>query len=411
VSHVKKKLLAALLVIAFAGLLALTATTASATMTRSTRCTNCHTGADIPVTATLLSTSATGATYSVSAPGASGIAVFNGTVRVGSNIPGSSGEFTVAFGATYTIYGVGGPGEADGIGSTTVSPVAPTPSDTTAPTTTSNATASYVSAASITLTPADNAGGSGVAATYYTIDGGTQASGTTIDVSGVGPHTIEFWSVDVAGNIEGRSSASFTITAPPVLDTTAPVTTSDAGSTYVSAATILLTATDNAGGSGVAATYYTIDGGTQASGTTIDVSGVGSHTITFWSVDAAGNVESATTATFEITAPAPEPTTSITIKSSSASVRQEHSVRLSGVLSPAKHDVKVSLYVQRPGSSRWTLVSRVSVGSHGSWKASYAPHDHGDYRFQVRFTSGGVTIVSDTITVTSVASSRERSDD
>ncbi|MHB8705315.1 MAG: OmpL47-type beta-barrel domain-containing protein, partial [Coriobacteriia bacterium] len=121
----------------------------------------------------------------------------------------------------------------------------------------------------------------------------------------LGSHTIEFWSVDVAGNAETHKTVSFTITAPVVLDTTAPVTTSDAKTTYVSSATVKLTATD--AGSGVAATYYKLDGGAQTSGTTVSVTALGSHTIEFWSVDVAGNAETHKTVSFTITAPAPAP--------------------------------------------------------------------------------------------------------
>jgi 5-hydroxyisourate hydrolase-like protein (transthyretin family) len=111
--------------------------------------------------------------------------------------------------------------------------------------------------------------------------------------------------VDAAGNVEARKSATFTITVP---DTTAPVTTSDAQATYVSSAAIKLSATDNVG---VTATYFTLDGGAQTSGTTINVAAAGSHTIQFWSVDAAGNVEARKSATFTITIPLPVGTMTI----------------------------------------------------------------------------------------------------
>ena len=54
-----------------------------------------------------------------------------------------------------------------------------------------------------------------------------------------------------------------------------------------------LSASDAA--SGVVATYYTIDAGGQQTyaGSAFSVSGDGTHAITFWSVDAAGNVENA----------------------------------------------------------------------------------------------------------------------
>ena len=95
--------------------------------------------------------------------------------------------------------------------------------------------------------------------------------------------------------------------APAQLDTTAPITASDAKTTYVSEATIALTATDNSGGSGVAHTYYVLDGAAQVEGTSASITTTGTHTIEFWSVDASNNVEMPhNTAAFTVVAnPAP----------------------------------------------------------------------------------------------------------
>jgi hypothetical protein len=86
------------------------------------------------------------------------------------------------------------------------------------------------------------------------------------------------------------------------------VTTSDAKTTYVSSAVVKLAATDNLG---VTYAYFTIDGGAQTSGTTINVTAAGSHTIQFWSVDAAGNVEVKHSATFTIIVPVPTGTMAV----------------------------------------------------------------------------------------------------
>jgi len=294
-----------LAVLAIFGLMAAFASTAQAFPSKTSLCTNCHSGANVPVTATLASINAATATYNVSSPSAGAIAVFSGATRI-AVFSATSGQFAVAPGATYSILAVRGPGTGDGIGSTSVSPVAPVV-DVTAPATTSNAKATYVSSATIKLTATD--AGSGVAATYYKLDGAAQVAGTTIATSAIGSHTIEFWSVDVAGNTETpHKNASFTITAP-VPDTTAPTTASDALAKYYYSAAIHLTATDNDGGSGVAHTYYILDSAAQAEGTTVNVSTAGAHTVEYWSVDASANVESPRrNASFEVTIPATPPT-------------------------------------------------------------------------------------------------------
>ena len=99
--------------------------------------------------------------------------------------------------------------------------------DTAAPVTTSNAVASYVSMAAITLSATD--AGSGVATTYYKLDGGAQVAGTSVVTSALGAHTLQFWSVDKAGNIETAKTVNFTVTAPVPAATTAPATASPTG--------------------------------------------------------------------------------------------------------------------------------------------------------------------------------------
>ncbi len=290
----KKRLFVPVAAVALVGLMASFATTASAFPTKTQACTGCHSGTNIAVTTTLATTVGTTATYNFSATGADSVVVFDGATKIFTL--GASGQFSVATGKTYTIYAVAGPGTGDGIGSKTISPVAAVV-DATAPVTISDAKTSYVSSAAIKLTATD--AGTGVANTYYVLDGGIQTAGVAVNVTTLGAHTLQFWSVDKAGNAENRKTAAFTITAPVVLDTTAPVTASDAKSTYVTSAAIKLTATD--AGTGVATTYYKLDGGAQAAGTAVSVTTTGTHTLEFWSVDKAGNIETPKTAGFTVT--------------------------------------------------------------------------------------------------------------
>jgi hypothetical protein len=75
-------------------------------------------------------------------------------------------------------------------------------------------------------------------------------------------------------------------------DVTAPITTATAPQgTVTTDATVTLAATDNQGGSGVAATYYTVDGGAQQKGNTVTLNTSGTHTVSYWSTDWAGNTE------------------------------------------------------------------------------------------------------------------------
>jgi malectin (di-glucose binding ER protein) len=74
--------------------------------------------------------------------------------------------------------------------------------------------------------------------------------------------------------------------------------------------TVTLTAIADSGGS-VANTYYTVDGGTQQTySSPFTVTGDGSHTITYWSVDSNGSQEPPNSDTFTIadTTPTPTPT-------------------------------------------------------------------------------------------------------
>lgn len=254
--------------------------------------------------------------------------------------------------------------------------------DTIGPMTMSDAKSTpYIGTAMIMLTATDNPGGSGIAKTFYTVDEGPATEGTEIIVTGDGMHDLTFWSVDNAGNVESPiMTAMITIGASTSTDMVAPMTTADAQSLYVGAATINFTATDE-GGSGVAHTHYRIDGGTEALGTSVTVAAVGQHTLEYWSVDAAGNVESPVmTSTFTIVGCKP----SLSIKSSTSSPVYKRAFTVSGTLAPGGGN-KVSVYVKKPGSSTWSLLSvRASSGS-GSWSYRYTPTKRGTYYFKATF--------------------------
>lgn len=132
-----------------------------------------------------------------------------------------------------------------------------------------------------------------------------EASGTVPDLTSEGAsETVTFTDVadgvryfhvrakDAAGNWGSTTHRAVRI------DTTPPLTTSNAQATYTGSASILLTPSDVH--SGVAATYYRLDGSAETSATSVACSTYGEHTLTYWSVDGVGNVEPTHTETFSV---------------------------------------------------------------------------------------------------------------
>ena len=127
----------------------------------------------------------------------------------------------------------------------------------------------------------------------------TDAEGANL---GVGPVTI----ADKAGNQSLPASVNGL-----KIDRTPPVTLADGPSTWINtAATVKLTPADAL--SGVAGTYYTLDSGAQQTGTVISVATEGSHSIRYWSVDQAGNTETAQNLTVQIDKTVPQAKANIT---------------------------------------------------------------------------------------------------
>ena len=160
----------------------------------------------------------------------------------------------------------------------------------------------------VTLTAADT-GRSGVAATYFTVDGGAQTPyAAPFAISSQGNHRVTYWSVDQAGNAETASAGYVNI------DTTPPSVGHDADAAWhATDVTVHLTAGD-AGGSGVAATEYRPAGTPEwlpASGDAFVVAaavGDGPRTYEIRAVDGAGNASPTGSCTVKIDATAPTTT-------------------------------------------------------------------------------------------------------
>jgi len=134
-----------------------------------------------------------------------------------------------------------------------------------------------------------------------------------------GEWKIWVWAFDNAGN---QTESTFDVN----IDETAPVTTSDALATYVDSATITLSAEDAT--SGVDKTYYRIGAGDVMEYGDALSFGVGTHTLEFWSVDVAGNVEDANSVTFTVSPAVIPPTPTDAAERLSGADRYATAVRI-----------------------------------------------------------------------------------
>ena len=183
--------------------------------------------------------------------------------------------------------------------------------DTTAPVTTaaglrsSDSVGWQTTTETVKLAPTDGSG-DGVSRVKYAVDGGeSQIYRAPFAVSGDGSHTVTYYAIDTAGNAEAPKTGFVNI------DTTAPVTAtgglqaSDASGWTDASQSFTLTPAD--AGSGVAATFYSIDGAAAQpyTGTAPEISGDGQHTVRYWSTDALGNAETPKTGYINIDTIAP----------------------------------------------------------------------------------------------------------
>jgi hypothetical protein len=170
----------------------------------------------------------------------------------------------------------------------------------------------------LTLNATDPGGSnaSGIDRTYYSINyfGPNCVPGSInfcsfytgpFTISAQGQYTIHYFTEDNAGNFSKDSSEVVNI------DLSSPVTTANlsgvvySGTTYETAVTFTLSATDS-GGSGISQIYYTLDGGpvlTYGAGGPPAVSTVGSHVLQYWSLNNAGTTGQTNTLSFSIESP------------------------------------------------------------------------------------------------------------
>jgi len=157
----------------------------------------------------------------------------------------------------------------------------------------------FVSPVNVTLSATDDS--SGVAAIHFRTDGGPwQLYAKPVPVSGEGPHAIDYYATDLAGNNESARAVTFHI------DTVAPVTSAQVAGTlagdgsYVSSVTVTLTASDAT--SGVHSERYRIDGGPWRNySVPFVLGGNGTHVFDYFATDVAGITEAMQTQSIRIT--------------------------------------------------------------------------------------------------------------
>lgn len=170
--------------------------------------------------------------------------------------------------------------------------------DTGAPVTTSDAPANWVNQSPLVINLSATDNETGVATTYYSLNDGSFAEGTSITVVKEGINKISFYSVDKVGNKE------IVQTVYVKIDKTAPVTATNVPETWSKQdITVTLAVTDEQ--SGIFKTFYSIDGSDYLQGTSFTVKNEGIHKINFYSVDTAGNIEAVKTTEVKIDRTAP----------------------------------------------------------------------------------------------------------
>jgi large repetitive protein len=176
--------------------------------------------------------------------------------------------------------------------------------DAAAPVTGDDAPTAWQNAdTSVTLAPTDLLSGmeGGLAGTAFELDGGATEAGTSVHVAAPanhandGAHVITYRSTDAVGNRETDKIATV------LIDTSPPVTRDDIAAgppAHTDPITVTLSPSDDNGArdvSGVAATHYRVDDGAWQTGSSVEVTGDGQHTVSYYSTDNAGNDEAVKT--------------------------------------------------------------------------------------------------------------------
>ena len=232
--------------------------------------------------------------------------------------------------------------------------------------------------------------------------GGANASGivtTTFEISGDGGST---WApVSASWNTTGVADGVYDVrvtvrdaaandSSPSVVtgrrvDNTKPVTVANGVPAGFSATDVTVTLSPSDAGSGVSDTLYQVDGGATQHGVSVLIpapsngSNDGSHTITFQSVDAAGNVEVQNSVTVRIDATPPACPTC------SASDYVSGTVSLTATPSDSGAGIaSVDFQYSANGTSGWTTIGTDNTGTAGVYSTSWNTTTPGDGAWHLR---------------------------
>ena len=316
----------------------------------------------------------------------------------------------------YTLYAVGIDYATN---STTSAPGIPVTVDGTGPTSGAISVPTYANALSVTITTTDFTDAtSGMASNVITRSNAQSPLGGACPMSGYSGATVvtspdtgvtngHCYEYTLTGTANDGTSASVT-SGPVLVDTVPPSTTitinpsaPNGNSSWYkgTSPTFTLSASDTS--SGVAATYYEIDGGPQTAylGSAITIPDGSAQTITYWSIDNAGNTETAhTTAALKIDTVAPTgsitaPTANATVSGSAVTVSSNSADSGSGV---ASAQFQYSVH----GNNSWNTIGTDTSSPYSvSWDTtSLTP---GSYDLRVITTDvAGNSTTSGIVTVT-----------
>jgi hypothetical protein len=248
------------------------------------------------------------------------------------------------------------------------------------------------SSQTVTLSPSDS--GSGVANTYYTTDGSTPTTsssmGTSVSLTSDGLYTIKYFSKDNVGNPEAVETAGTQIRIDTTNPTAGEVVTSGA---YVNGATTYVKngqaftdtttgdPTVNGASSGVASVQYLYCSGSSCTpSTSIGTSSSGPGYSVAWSsqpadgtyriaakvTDNAGN--SATSTPVTVVVDNSGPTGSVTSPTANSTVQGTATVASSNAADAGSGLASVQFQYTTSGGSSWTNIGSAVTGS--PWQAS-----------------------------------------